>query len=241
MSAFTKCFRPVSNYPSDFSDLVVWLKADSGATFDIPTKRVSAWTDQSGNGNSVAQATAGKQPLRYGYYGANDKTYLSFDGTNDSFTSDSNSPITSNSYTIFVVSKQNVAAAGPFPIFSYRRSASQEILIGFKDNLFYSYVKNGTAELFLNSGHSNNYGLIATSLDGGAGKLKTSIDGGSDSISSTTWADTTTWNAVAFEVGGKTGSFANANVEEIIVYNRVLTDVERSDVKNYLNTKYKIY
>ena len=246
MSAFTKCFRPVSHYPSDFSDLVVWLKADSGATFDIPTKRVSAWADQSGNGNSVAQATAGKQPLRYGYDGANDKTYLSFDGTNDAFTSgsDINCPITSNSYTIFVVAKQNVVASGPLPIFSYRRSATQEILIGFKDNLFYSYVKNGAAQLFLNSGHSNNYGLIATSLDGGGGKLKTSIDGGSDSISSTTWDDTTAWNAVAFEVGAETsgsGVFANANVEEIIVYNRVLTDTERSDVKNYLNTKYKIY
>ena len=38
MSAFTKCFRPVSNYPSDYSDLVVWLKSDSGVTFDIPTR-----------------------------------------------------------------------------------------------------------------------------------------------------------------------------------------------------------
>ena len=46
MSAFTKCFRPVSNYPSDYSDLKVWLKADSGATFDIASKRVSAWADQ---------------------------------------------------------------------------------------------------------------------------------------------------------------------------------------------------
>ena len=26
MSAFTKCFRPVSNYPTDFSNLAIWLK-----------------------------------------------------------------------------------------------------------------------------------------------------------------------------------------------------------------------
>lgn len=76
MSAFTKCFRPVSKYPSDYSDLVIWLKADSGVTFDIPTQRVSAWADQSGNSNNVLQATTANQPLRYGYDGADDKSYL---------------------------------------------------------------------------------------------------------------------------------------------------------------------
>lgn len=83
ISAFTKCFRPVSNYPSDFANLVVWLKADSGTTFDISTKKVSAWTDQSGNSNSVAQATAANQPTWVGYDGINDKAYINFNGTTD--------------------------------------------------------------------------------------------------------------------------------------------------------------
>ena len=69
MSGFTKCFRPVSHYPSDFANLAVWLKADSGSTFDIATKKVSAWADQSGNGNNVAQATAANQPTWVGYDG----------------------------------------------------------------------------------------------------------------------------------------------------------------------------
>ena len=102
MSGFTKCFRPTSHYPTDFSDLVIWLKADSGATFDIPTKRVSAWDDQSGEGNRVTQGTTANQPLRHGYDGANDKTYFSFDGTNDSFVSSANAPITTNTYTLII-------------------------------------------------------------------------------------------------------------------------------------------
>ena len=240
MSGFTKCFRPTSNYPSDFSDLVVWLKADSGATFDIPSKRVSAWADQSGNSNDVAQATTANQPLRYGYDGANDKTYLSFDGTNDSLTSESNCPISTNSYTIFIVSKQNVANVARFPIFSYVRG-THEILIGFFENKFYSYVTDGSSSLELNSIDSSDYGLVATSLNGATGNLKTSINGGATSSSSAGWDASVTWDASSFTIGGKTGSFANANTEEVIVYNRVLTDSEKTDVKNYLNTKYKIY
>ena len=82
---FTKCFRPVSSYPSNINaaNLLVWLRADSGLTFDIATKKVSLWADQSGNGNDIGQSTSGLQPLRYSYDGASDKSRIEFDGTND--------------------------------------------------------------------------------------------------------------------------------------------------------------
>ena len=240
MSGFTKCFRPTSNYPSDFSDLVVWLKADSGATFDIPSKRVSAWADQSGNSNDVAQATTTKQPLRHGYDGANDKTYLSFDGTDDFFISNANCPISSNSYTIFVVAKQNVANSDTFPVFSYVRG-SQQILVGFKVDRFYSYVTDGSSSLELNTVDSSDYGLVATSLNGATGNLVTSINGGANSSSSAGWDASVTWNQTTFTLGVKAATFSNTNVEEIIIYNRVLTDDEKTYVKGYLNYKYKIY
>jgi len=82
MSGFTKCFRPTSNFPSDYSDLVVWLSADSNATFDIPTKRVSLLGDRAST-NNVAQATVANQPLWNGFDGSNDKSYISFNGTSD--------------------------------------------------------------------------------------------------------------------------------------------------------------
>ena len=54
MSGFTKCFRPVSNYPTDYDGCLLWLKADSGVDFSIPSKKVSAWDDQSGNNNDFS-------------------------------------------------------------------------------------------------------------------------------------------------------------------------------------------
>ena len=245
MSGFTKCFRPVSHYPSDFSDLVVWLKADSGATFDIATKKVSAWADQSGNGNGVEQNGKGKQPLRYGYDGANDKTYLFFDGTNDEFTSGSNFPVSANSYTIFVVAKQNDTSADAKSVLSYVRTPSTtQIMVGFKNNKLRSYITSGLANTEHNSTvSSSSYGLIATSFDGSAGRLTSQFN--NEAITSTTilgWSDTTVFNQTTFTIARDVvNGYANTNVEEIIVYNREMTAAEKLDVRNYLNTKYKIY
>tara|TARA_R100001530_G_scaffold107116_1_gene74867 strand:- start:203 stop:1342 length:1140 start_codon:yes stop_codon:yes gene_type:complete len=242
MSGFTKCFRPTSHYPTDFSDLVIWLKADSGATFDIPTKRVSAWDDQSGNGNGVAQTTTANQPLRYGYDGANDKTYFSFDGTNDSFISSSASPISTNSYTAFIVAKQNDTGTASTPIFSYVRGTTA-ILIGFINNKFHSHVSDGLKIINLEDGHSNNYGLLQTNFNGDNGTLKISTNGGSDSsLTNGSWDDAITFGVINFNIGAKTTTaHANANVQEIIVFNRVLESSEIEDIKGYLNYKYKIY
>ena len=145
MSAFTKCFRPVSNYPSDFSDLVVWLRADSGVTFDIPPKQVSAWADGSGNSNDVAQAKKGYQPLRNGYGGINDKAYISFDGTDDYFTSNALSPITEN-FTIFEVSKINNSAD---PIIGYNKTGGGKLWMGLNLGKYYATVVDDGNEISL--------------------------------------------------------------------------------------------
>ena len=241
MSGFTKCFRPTSHYPTDFSDLVIWLKADSGATFDIPTKRVSAWDDQSGEGNRVTQGTTANQPLRHGYDGANDKTYFSFDGTNDSFVSSANAPITTNSYTAFVVAKKNDTGTEITPIFSYTRT-STSIIIGFQNNKFYTSVSEALVLISRESERADDYGLFQTNFNGNTGKLVVSTNGGSDSsVTSAEWNSAITFNAAQFKIGAKATLFANTNIQEIIVFNRVLESSEIEDIKGYLNYKYKIY
>ena len=244
MSAFTKCFRPVSKYPSDFSNLLVWLKSDSGVTFDIASKRASAWTDQSGNDNSVSIATSSKQPLRYGYDGANDKTYLSFDGTNDGFTSNSNSPISSTSYTIFAVAKQNSTQADIKPIFDYTRTpTTARITVGFKNNRFFSKVRSSSSEAEHSSTvNTNSYGLIATSLNGTGGKLTTQFNNESVQTLTTLGWSAVDFNDAAFTIGSSSvDGFADTNIAEIIIYNGELTDKQKNDIRDYLNNKYKIY
>tara|TARA_R100001463_G_scaffold133627_3_gene195212 strand:- start:3438 stop:4577 length:1140 start_codon:yes stop_codon:yes gene_type:complete len=242
MSAFTKCFRPVSIYPSNYSDLVIWLRADSGATFDIPTQRVSAWADQSGNNNSVAESTATKQPLRYGYDGADDKAYINFNGTTNQMVSNSNSPMSSNSFTAFLVTKQHTADTNIQRIFNYSKGNEANIVIGCKDNKFYFNVNNNSSPLVgesINVGDSlTDYFLVKVQFTASGGLLKMSINGGADADNDIAgWDTNIVFNETTFDIG----RYAKADIAEFIVYNRVLSSTEITEVKDYLNTKFKIY
>ena len=104
MSGFTKCFRPQSTYPSSFSNLAVWLRADSGVTFDSGTKKVSLWEDKSGNSNNVEQTTSADQPIFYDGGGANGRPYVGFEGDTTNLESSSYCPITTD-FTIIMAAK----------------------------------------------------------------------------------------------------------------------------------------
>ena len=124
MRAVTRCLfgNIPDSYPNQISNLALWLKADSGLTYNKSTKKISAWADQSGNNNNVGQSTSAQQPLRYSYDGASDKTRINFDGTADNFVSDSNSPINTD-FTIFTVAQ----AAAVTPAFTNTYSTHFEL------------------------------------------------------------------------------------------------------------------
>ena len=242
MSAFTKCFRPVSNYPPDFADLAVWLRADSGVTFDIPTKRVSAWSDKSVSGNNMTQTTASKQPLRYGYDGQNDKAYFSFDGTNDSMISDSNSPITTD-FTIFEVSRIDSDNGN---VFGWT-NGSAYISIGTNDNGYLSTtVSDGVNSLNENTAVDNKSSNHISVL---LKKDRSIVLGYYDLFNTIKLPDfnqsfdaTFSFNTAKFDVGSRNGGkFLSGQLQEIIIYNRALLAGEITDIKGYLNLKYKIY
>tara|TARA_R110002012_G_scaffold172068_3_gene337033 strand:- start:5739 stop:6908 length:1170 start_codon:yes stop_codon:yes gene_type:complete len=252
MSAFTKCFRPVSNYPSDYSDLVVWLRADSGVTFDIATKRVSAWADKSGNNNSVAQATAANKPLRNGYGGQNDKAYFSFDGTNDYLVSGNNCPITGNDLTIFHVAKSNALSSGSQRVLGYRDSAG-----GGSDRLNFGMQSAGRIWFKAIDDDGDGGALITTGSDlGTAFHIGRATIKGTDfflqynnntvvTANFSSYSNANGFTLAPFRVGyiesGGAGDYWNGNIQEVIIYNRALSDTEIAEVKDYLNLKYKIY
>ena len=242
MSAFTKCFRPVSSYPSDFADLKVWLRADSGVTFDIPTKRVSAWLDSSGTNNNTAQSIAANQPLREGYGGQNDKAYFSFDGTNDFMLSDSNSPITTD-FTIFEVSKMNEVTGN---VFGWRDGIAS-IAIGINsDGSFNTKVSDGNITLSTNNS-SNNLGENHIGILKKEGRAINSEYYDSENTISKTdssidFDNTFLFNTAQFNIGSFfADEYLAGQVQEVVIYNRALSSTEIADVKSYLNLKYKIY
>ena len=242
MSAFTKCFRPVSSYPTDFTDLKVWLRADSGVTFDIPTKRISAIADLSGQSNNIAQTIASKKPLRYGYDGQNDKAYIDFNGTSQTLKSDSNSPIETD-FTIFLVSKINAVSG---TVFGYGNGAIIIYMGTDSSKKFTAMVKDGTTTLTTLTdsaiGDEGNISILKKSSKTINLEYYDSSTSASKTDTDTNFDDTVAYNQDKFHLGSLSGvSFLNGQMQEVIVYNRALAASEISNVKGYLNLKYKIY
>ena len=243
MSAFTKCFRPVSNYPTDFSDLKLWLRADSGVTFDIPTKKVSAWSDESSSSNNFSQSTKAKQPLRYGYGGENDKAYFDFNGTSNTIPSIGNSPIETN-FTIFEVSKIDAVSD---TIFGYSTDG-KIISIGLNEDGHYTAIVNDGINQLRTGTSVYNTGSYHIGVVGKEGKtINVEYYDDSNSITNSytngSFDNSVPFNETILNVGSLDGTteLLDGSVQEVIVYNRKLSDAEVSKVVGYLNLKYKIY
>ena len=245
MSAFSKCFRPTSTYPSDIANLVTWLRADSGLTFDIPTKKISAWADQSGNTNSVAQATKSKQALRYGYDGANDKARIEFNGTSNYFVSDGNCPITRD-FTMFFVAQVNQDATENADYFSFV-NGQKEITIGSTNNEFgalFSDANGNGANLTLSGSDTSNYHIAVVHFHNKNMHLEFN-NTLSSHVQESSFDHTTTFNDATYTLGYKLTEnathYLDGNLQEFIIYDHELTETEIADIKSYLNNKYKIY
>src|SRR5262245_29682685 len=87
------------------NNLQLWFRADAGVTTN-GTGNVSAWADQSGNGNNVTNTTAANQPLWLDNT-LNGLPVVRFDGANDELSSLSNVNLT-NGLSIFIIARNAV-------------------------------------------------------------------------------------------------------------------------------------
>ena len=238
---FSKCFRPQSVYPTDIANLVTWLRADSGLTFDIPTKKISAWADYSGSNNGLVQATKSKQPLRYTYDGANDKSRVEFNGTTNYFDSVNNLPITTQ-FTIFQVSKNSSNTDDN--ILAYANAGKSIRLSYTSDSELFAQVNDGTnaISVTLTGSNASNYHIGTYRLHNK--RLYVDYDSLGSSLSTSVqesaYDNSTTFNDAAYTISSAT-SFINANLQEFIIFNSALDNYTIGQIKAYLNKKYNIY
>lgn len=253
---FSKCFTPVSNYPNQISGLTSWLRADSNVTFSIPTKKVSVIGDGSGNGNGVSQSTVGLQPLRYSYGGgALDKTMFTFDS--DALVSDNNFVTTGqDDFSIFEVSKINAVSNAVFGYYNLADESYIEMGTNAAGNYEVS-VSDGTTTLLrktatVDTGKYHIASLRKTSkyiyLDYYDSTSSVVLSSGNPAF-----IGTTSFEQDKFRVGCTQTTdglippaaintrYLHGDFQEVIIYNRKLTDAETAQVVDYLNKKYKIY
>ena len=213
--------------PTNLTGLSLWLKADAGIT--LSGSDITSWADQSGNGNN---ATAFGTPTLSAVYA---NTFVNFaDGY---FTG--NELITSPYVTIMCVA---------------RFSATRDIEMMFEqisedgDNLaFYRGFDAGTSGFRIFNGsdlssssltNDNQTYLFGTTVNNDTGTLY--LNGSQDANDYCgDRVPAGTYYLGRFEGGSVTT--VEMEMAEIVIYDRVLTNPERIQVEEYLNTKYLIY
>jgi hypothetical protein len=241
---FTKCFRPVSFYPSNVSGLRMWLQAESPGTFDIATKQITSWIDRSGEGFNGSQTTAANSPLRINYDGANERPYVDFDGTNDYFNIAAGL-MTVDSPSMFFVFKQDASSANVETIFNIDGTGSELLKVFAQNGTTYASVFDALGVgVTLSQGTSTEWNIVELNIDGtdlyltvngvgvtaslGGGYAQPFFDG-NGSVGATN------------DTGGTVISeYFNGKIEEIIIYNDSLADYYTSRTTGYLSTKYGI-
>jgi hypothetical protein len=214
--------------PTDLTGLSLWLKADAGIT--LSGANVTAWADQSGNGND---ATATGIPSLSTISG---KTFVDFAG--GYFTG--NELITSPYVTIMCVARFSATRdiEMMFEQISEDDGDNLAFYRGINDGEGYFRIFNGTDLTSLSETSVNQTYLFGTTVNNDTGTLY--LNGSEDANDYCgERIPAGTYYLGRFEGGSVTT--VEMKMAEIVIYDRVLTNPERIQVEEYLNTKYLIY
>ena len=254
------CFNPVSAYPPEISgaDLKGWLRADSNVLFSIPTKKINTIGDSSGNSNGLSQSVASAQPLRYSYGGLSNKAMTTF--TTNSLVSVNNFTTTSTTtqgFTIFEVSKIKAVSNAVFGYFNLANGSYIEMGTNATGNYKVS-VSDGTTILATQSAENavDKYHIGCLRKQGNLIYLNYKSATSTSSLSNTNAAFNLniSFESEKFRIGCTQQSdggiptpsavdvrYLDGDWQELIIYDKYLSNNDREKVNNYLNNKYKIY
>jgi hypothetical protein len=213
--------------PTSIAGLEMWLDADQLVLAnDDP---VATWTDESGNGTDATQATGGSQPL-FKTAVQNSLPAVLFDGTDDWLRATVGAD---TSRTVFVVAKATAGTSG-------------RTLWGYGGNARLRISSTGTWEWFRNEA------TTAVGLGGTATNTTIITLVVTDASTASGYLDDGT--ATAFDPDDSVttlttidlGQNPNVNrfpgyVMEVLAYDSALSDTDRGNVRDYLNTKWSVY
>lgn len=216
--------------------LQLWLDANDSATITIGTG-VSQWTDKSGVGNTVTQATGLLQPT-YVAGVQNGKPIVRFDGATQFLTKTTPVALSNlSAFTIFMVASADntVGNDGAVGLFN-----------GINQRAWRLLRLNAAAGRTLNTSLDGSSTIASTATGGTSTVFATTyatLNGTNQFISSTATTDTDAQTAILnstadLEVGSTAGQFWDGDIAEILFYNRLLNAPEITATLLYLNTKW---
>lgn len=228
--------------PSDFTGLILWLKADALALSN--NDPVASWTDSSGNANHATQGTSGSRPV-FKTSILNSKAIVRFDGSDD-FLKVTN--LAKGVFTMFyvynmttggILAEQSTNAGAVSGDYHYNPGGAHfAVSVGGSGGNLSAYDSTsptiGTSAWLMISRTFSGTHAGHLAWVGGVAVTPGGVSASGDPGTSVTTAD--------YYIGGRAGSslFMAGDIAEIIVYDNVLSSPNRVTVETYLTSKYAL-
>jgi len=223
--------------PTNLTDCQMWLKADAGVQTD-GSGNITNWVDQSSGGNDAANATTTECPKLTGS-ALNGITTLHFDGTDDKLNFNGEI-LTNTDYTVFVVEGRTSAQDNNYFMRGTTtggEAANKNMHLGYRYNSSLTHAQySNDYDMPVDEYTSQKFNLYAFDLDSAQTRGKH------------TWLNGSLWGSKTNDIPlisydgasiGGTGDYLG-DIAEVIIYDRALSEVERSKVERYLAGKYEL-
>jgi len=225
--------------PLSLSGMVAWYQADDLITSSnlADGASVTAWSDRSGNGNTITNPVATKQPIvKTNLY--NGKHVVVFDGSND-FLNDVTPTGYSgeNGQTIFVAARWAAGAGGSFGNLVCTKAAGNELRLTAGEDTASAIFCGGLYTAGVGSGSSTNCYYLAH-FDDAANE--TTLHKNFNQQTAGPGTETGAFSSDVIRLGSRSdGSLPfNGRINEVIIYNRRLTTDERLLVWLYASNRF---
>ena len=236
----------------------IWLRSDLGVKTQMfgGNEVVTRWKDQSGNSNDFIQATSTKQ-ASYEYEDTtNGYPYLNFDGTDDFMqcvnnSIDGTSDSLDRAISMFYIAKTNAATAGSLISLNASNAAFPQIDINARVNNgesnWNNYLLDSQDDV---SSHTyttdvlNTTGVYGFALKAN-GEMKSYYNGALVDVENNASFDPQPYtNTYPIMLGAKRSTsptdFLNAQIQEILIFDKELSTDEALHLSKYLQHKYNI-
>lgn len=237
---FSAVFAQVS--PEQIDGLRLWLKADTGIVLN--GNNVVEWHDQSGNGNDAMQTDLGKAPIFVSsVHCLNFNPVIRFDGIDDVLNGTTLSGIDTSSLTFFVVfngNAQNSMVNSKAMIFGINDTSGLWIF----RNIYPAQERTEVINAGL-TGYSSNLTAPANGFNYSIFCYYKKVNAYSNIFLN--WQDYyITGNPLPFAnanyyIGGNSypeQTSLNGDITEIILYDTLLSIIERQEIIEYIDEKY---
>ncbi len=232
---------PVPFAPSQISNMHSWFDAADTSTITTLSNRVTSWKDKKNSNVSFVQNTASKRPTMTAN-AINGHSAVQFDGTDDVLTAEIQDAVNATLTLTFVVKLNNFNGVIPFTFNTDHYGHGPDIY--FLSNQVFWNTGDSGGNPFSNSvfPSTTTAHIFTVKNDQAHNQTDLYVDG--QYVGQASYRNTSieTYPEPRFYMGNWVAGnyFINGFFAELIVYNKLLDDAERTQVESYLKAKWSV-